>query len=147
MALSQNGRHLCHKTQPRTSQTPGMPSPLHHPQVSHLLLRSRLRLALTGREANLIIQDKEAGIKVDNKIRRDIKYPVGIMDVLTVIKTNENYRMLYDVKGKFTLTKIKDAEAKFKLLKIKTKAIGPNKIPYIVTDDARTIRFPHPDIQ
>jgi small subunit ribosomal protein S4e len=68
------------------------------------------------------------------------------MDVLTVVKTNENYRLLYDVKGRFTLLKIKDTEAKFKLLKIKTKAVGPNKIPYVVTHDSRTIRFAHPEI-
>jgi small subunit ribosomal protein S4e len=68
------------------------------------------------------------------------------MDVLSVVKTNENYRLLYDVKGRFTLVKIKDTEAQFKLCKIKTRAIGPNKIPYIVTHDSRTIRFPHPDI-
>ena len=90
--------------------------------------------------------DKEAGIKIDNKNRRDIKFPVGIMDILTVVKTNENYRLLYDVKGRFTLTKIKEAEAKSKLLKVKSKAVGPNKVPYIVTHDGRTIRFPHPEI-
>ena len=90
--------------------------------------------------------DKESGIRVDNKIRRDIKFPVGIMDVLNVAKTNENYRCLYDVKGRFTLVKIKEAEAKFKLLKVKSKAVGPNKLPYIVTHDGRTIRFPHPEI-
>lgn len=95
---------------------------------------------------NIIAQDKEAGIKVDNKTRRDIRFPVGIMDVLTITKTGENYRMLYDVKGRFTLVKIKDTEAKSKLLKVKTKAVGPNKIPYIVTHDGRTIRFPHPEI-
>jgi len=33
------------------------------------------------------------------------------------------------------------------LLKITKKALGPNKIPYIVTHDARTIRFPRPDIK
>ena len=54
--------------------------------------------------------------------------------------------MLYDVKGRFTLVKLKETESKFKLLKIKKKAVGPNKIPYIVTHDSRTIRFPHPDI-
>lgn len=69
------------------------------------------------------------------------------MDVLSVAKTNEHYRMLYDVKGRFTLVPIKDAEAKFKLLKVKTRAVGPNKIPYIVTHDGRTIRFPHPEIE
>jgi small subunit ribosomal protein S4e len=62
------------------------------------------------------------------------------------LKTNEHYRMLYDVKGRFTLVPIKDTEAKFKLLKVKAKAVGPNKIPYIVTHDGRTIRFPHPEI-
>lgn len=52
--------------------------------------------------------------------------------------------MLYDVKGRFTVVPIKDSEAKIKLLKVKSKAVGHNKIPYIVTHDGRTIRFPHP---
>lgn len=90
--------------------------------------------------------DQEAGFKIDNKTRRDTKFPVGVMDVITVSKTNEHYRMLYDVKGRFTLVKLKETESKFKLLKIKRKAVGPNKIPYIVTHDSRTIRFPNPDI-
>ena len=91
--------------------------------------------------------DKEGGFKVDNKIRRDRKFPVGVMDVVTVAKTNESYRVLYDVKGRFTIVKLKDSEAKFKLLKVKKRAVGPNKIPYIVTHDSRTIRFPHPEIR
>lgn len=103
-------------------------------------------MALTNREVILILQDREAGIKIDNKVRRDPKFPVGIMDILTVVKTNEHYRMLYDVKGRFTLVKVKEAESKIKLLKVKSKAVGPNKIPYIVTHDGRTIRYPHPEI-
>jgi small subunit ribosomal protein S4e len=90
--------------------------------------------------------DKEGGFAIDGKVRRDPKYPVGVMDVLTVVKTGENYRMMYDVKGRFTLVKIKESEAKYKLLKVTKKAVGPNKIPYLVTNDGRTIRFPHPDI-
>lgn len=90
--------------------------------------------------------DKEAGVKIDNRIRTDHKFPVGVMDVISVVKTNEHYRMLYDVKGRFTLVKLKESQSKYKLLKIKKKAVGPNKIPYIVTHDSRTIRFPHPDI-
>lgn len=95
----------------------------------------------------MITMDKDAGLKVDGKIRRNSKFPVGVMDVLTVVKTNENYRMLYDSKGRFTLVSINNSEAKFKLLKVTQKAVGPNKIPYIVTHDARTIRFPHPEIE
>ena len=68
------------------------------------------------------------------------------MDVINVAKTNESYRMLYDVKGRFNLVKVKGAESHVKLLKVKSKAVGPNKIPYIVTHDGRTIRYPHPEL-
>jgi len=68
------------------------------------------------------------------------------MDVLNVVKTGESYRLLYDEKGRFTLVSVKGPEANFKLCKVVKKAVGPNKIPYVVTHDARTIRFPHPDI-
>merc|ERR1712139_268306 len=62
-------------------------------------------------------------------------------------KTGENFRILYDVKGRFQAVRINEAEAKFKLCKVKRKSIGKNNIPYIVTHDGRTIRYPHPEIQ
>ena len=89
--------------------------------------------------------DKEGGFKVDGKIRRDPKFPVGVMDVVTVVKTGESYRLLFDSKGRFIMVNLKkDSEARTKLLKVHKKIVGPNKIPYIVTHDAKTIRFPHP---
>merc|ERR1712099_75725 len=33
-----------------------------------------------------------------------------------------------------------------KLVKVKRRTMGPNKVPYVVTHDARMIRFPNPDI-
>jgi len=54
---------------------------------------------------------------------------------------------MYDVKGRFVLKEVKEDESKYKLCKVKRKEIGPNKIPYIVTHDARTIRYPNPDIE
>merc|ERR1712147_326204 len=60
--------------------------------------------------------------------------------------TGENFRMLVDTKGRFVPHRIDDKEAKFKLCKVLQKKIGKQKIPYIVTHDGRTIRFPHPDI-
>jgi small subunit ribosomal protein S4e len=111
-----------------------------------VVLRNRLKYALTAREANVILNDKEGAVRVDNKIRRDQTFPAGVMDVLTLEKTNENFRVLYDVKGRFVLKTLKPEEAKFKLCRIKGKMVGPNKIPYIITHDGRSIRFPHPDI-
>lgn len=69
------------------------------------------------------------------------------MDVVSIEKTKENFRILYDTKGRFVLKSVKPEEAKFKLVRIKSRAMGANKIPYIVTHDARTIRFPHPEIE
>jgi small subunit ribosomal protein S4e len=85
--------------------------------------------------------------QVDNKVRKDHAYPAGIMDVLSIDKTNENFRVLYDVKGRFILRKIKAEEAKFKLCKIKSRSVGPNKVPYVVTHDGRTFRYPDPSIK
>lgn len=69
------------------------------------------------------------------------------MDVVSIIKTGEHFRILYDIKGRFQPHRIDATEANFKLCKVVKKTVGKNKIPYVVTHDGRTIRFPHPDIK
>lgn len=69
------------------------------------------------------------------------------MDVIEIVKTGEHFRMLYDIKGRYMPVRIDSKEASFKLCKVSKKVLGANKIPYIVTHDGRTIRFPHPDIK
>jgi len=68
------------------------------------------------------------------------------MDVVSIDATGENFRMLVDTKGRFIPHKIDSKEAGFKLCKVLQKKIGKSKVPYIVTHDGRTLRFPHPDI-
>jgi len=86
-------------------------------------------------------------IKIDGKIRRDPRFPLGKMDVVTIEKTNENFRILLDTKGRFLPHRIDHKEAGFKLCKVIRKRIGKAKVPHIVTHDGRTIRYPHPDVQ
>jgi len=112
----------------------------------NVLLKNRLRYALTNHEATKIVRDKEGLIKVDGKIRRDPRFPLGSMDVVTIEKTNEHFRILLDTKGRFLPHRIDAKEAGFKLCKVLKKKIGKSKIPYIQTHDGRTLRFPHPDI-
>jgi len=113
-----------------------------------VLLKNRLKYALSGQEVLKIVRDKGAdNIKIDNKIRRDPKFPIGFQDVVSIHKTGEFFRMLYDIKGRFQPIRIDAKEAGFKLCRIKRKCLGANKIPYVVTHDGRTIRFPHPDIK
>jgi small subunit ribosomal protein S4e len=68
------------------------------------------------------------------------------MDVVTIEKTNEFFRILLDTKGRFNPHRIDAKEAGFKLCKVVKKYIGKNKIPFITTHDGRTFRFPHPEI-
>jgi len=68
------------------------------------------------------------------------------MDVLAIKKTGEHFRILYDCKGRFLLKSIKETESQFKLCRVKRREMGPNRIPYIVTHDGRTMRYPHPDL-
>lgn len=112
-----------------------------------IVVRNRLKYALNYREVTMIVKDKAGHIKIDNKVRRDPTYPVGFNDVISIEKTGDLFRLLYDMKGRFTLHKIKADEAKFKLCKVIRRSTGKNSYPYILTHDGRTIRFPHPDIK
>ncbi|VUZ95717.1 40S ribosomal protein S4, putative [Plasmodium vivax] len=64
-----------------------------------ILLRNRLKYALTFDEVKMILIQKI--VKVDNKIRTDCTFPVGLMDVIHITKSNEYFRLLYDIKGRF----------------------------------------------
>ncbi|CDF33120.1 40S ribosomal protein S4 [Chondrus crispus] len=111
----------------------------------NLILRNRLRYALTGREANMIVMQRL--IKVDGKVRTDKTFPAGFMDVVTIEKTDETFRLLYDVKGRFKLHLITKDEGAYKLCKVKRQQTGMKGVPYIATHDARTIRYPDPVIK
>jgi len=107
-----------------------------------ILLRNRLRYALTRREVVTICAQRF--VKVDGVVRTDTNYPAGFMDVITIEKTNETFRLLYDTKGRFAIHRITPEEGKFKLLKIRKVAVGLKGIPYAVSHDGRTIRYPDP---
>ena len=113
----------------------------------NVLLRTKLRLALNSREAKLIVKAREGNISIDGKVRTDHKYPVGIMDIVTINKTGANFRVNFDVKGRWRLVKISKEEAKYKLCKVTKRSMGPKKIPFITTTDGRTLRYPNPNIK
>jgi len=108
-----------------------------------ILLRNRLKYALSKRDVTRIVMQRL--IRVDGKVRTDINYPSGFMDVVSIPKTKEFFRLIYDVKGRFQVHRIQEKEAEYKLCKIKKVATGPKGIPYIVTHDGRTIRYPDPN--
>jgi len=107
-----------------------------------ILLRNRLRYALTRNEVTKIV--KQRLIKVDGKPRTDPTFPAGFMDVITIEKTGEHFRLLFDTKGRFVEQPISAEDAKFKLCKVRRVQMGNGAIPFVGTHDGRTIRYPDP---
>lgn len=110
-----------------------------------IFIRNRLKFALNYNECTKILAQKL--IKVDGKVRTDKKYPAGFMDVISIEKTNEHFRLVYDTKGRFAIHRIHPEEAKYKLCKVRKVLIASGGVPYLVTHDGRTIRYPDPNIK
>ena len=110
-----------------------------------IFLRNRLKYALNTREVNAVL--KQEHVKVDGKVRTDSTYPAGFMDVITIGAMNEHFRLIYDVKGRYAVHRITAEEAAYKLCKVKKVLLGKKGIPYVVTHDGRTIRYPDPLIR
>uniref|UniRef100_A0A8C4VPF5 RNA-binding S4 domain-containing protein n=1 Tax=Gopherus evgoodei TaxID=1825980 RepID=A0A8C4VPF5_9SAUR len=77
-----------------------------------IFLRNRLKYVLTGDEVKKICMQRF--IKIDGKVRTDITYPAGFMDVISIEKTGEHFRLVYDTKGRFAVHRITAEETKYK---------------------------------
>mmetsp|Transcript_9242 Transcript_9242/g.30577 ORF Transcript_9242/g.30577 Transcript_9242/m.30577 type:complete len:260 (+) Transcript_9242:44-823(+) len=110
-----------------------------------ILLRNKLKYALTGQECKYILMQRL--IKVDGKTRTDLKYPAGFMDVISIEKSDEFFRLVYDIRGRFNVHRISKEESTYKLARVKKVEMGAGGVPYVVTHDGRTIRYPDPLIE
>lgn len=110
-----------------------------------IVLRERLKYALTGKECMQICMER--CVKVDGKVRTDHNYPAGFMDVIELEKSGDRFRLLLDTKGRFVLNRIKKEEAAYKLCRVQNIYVSGGKIPVAVTHDGRTIRYPDPSLK
>ncbi len=84
-----------------------------------IVLRDVLKLAETAREAKYIL--RSGAVKVDGVVRKDYRFPVGLMDVIEIEKENLVFRLL-PRPGKFLdLVPIPEHEKYFKLCRIENK--------------------------
>ena len=101
------------------------------------VLRETLRLVDTGREAERVIFSRQ--VLVDGRPITDPKFPVGLMDVVTLVPMKAHFRVLLDQRGKLTLLPIDDAEAAWKLCRVEDRGtIGGGKVQ-IRLHDGRTM--------
>ena len=94
------------------------PPPKSEPPFYLFCSRNRLKYAITMKEVETIM--KQRLIKIDGKTRTDPKFPTGFMDVVQIDKTGENFRIIYDVKGRFTVHRITASEAAYKLCRVRS---------------------------
>ncbi len=102
-----------------------------------VIVRDVLGLADNSREAKRIINNGD--ILIDGKAKKDYKFPVGFMDILSIPKTGDNYRLLLDTKGRLNLHPISDDDAKVKLAKIINKSTIKGGITQLNLHDGRNV--------
>lgn len=110
-----------------------------------IILRERLKYALTGKECQQICMER--CVKIDGKVRTDYNYPAGFMDIVELEKSGDRFRLLYDTKGRFVLHRVEKDESQFKLCRIQKVYVTAKKVPIAVTHDGRTLRYPDPSVK
>jgi small subunit ribosomal protein S4e len=100
-----------------------MTHPGPHPRERSLplvvLLRNTLGYAQTAKEAIRIIHDSK--VKVDGIVRRDHRFPAGLMDVVQIAGVDKVFRVLPKPGRGLSLSPIGPEEAGYKLCKITGK--------------------------
>ena len=104
-----------------------------------LLLSDKLGYARTGKEVGHILKEKM--VFVNNRIRKDKRFPVGLFDVLSLPKANEHYRLLYNVSGRFILHPITVEESKYKLTTVRKTSLVKKNVPMVYTTDGGSLRY------
>jgi len=101
------------------------PHPLELAIPIGLVVRDYLSLCDTYKEARKIVSNGD--ILVDGVKRKNIKFPCGLMDVISIPKMRKNVRILFDRNGKLTLVPISESDAEWKLCRIQNKTIVKGK--------------------
>jgi small subunit ribosomal protein S4e len=145
------GKHLKRLAAPRVIPIPRKthkwltkaragPHPLERAIPLLTCVRDILKYADTAKEAKHIIKKRE--INIDGRPVKDHKFPIGLMDVLSIKKIDEHYRMMIDKKGKLRFMKIKSTDASWKLVRIENKTTIKGKRIQLNLHDGRNIILP-----
>lgn len=101
-----------------------------------VVLKDVLHLVETAREGKRVLNSKE--ILVNGKRRKDEKFMVGLMDVLTIKDIGKSFRMLLDGNGVLRLVPVTGSEASLRPCKITGKRIIRGGKVQLSLHDGRT---------
>ncbi len=101
-----------------------------------LVIRELLKYANTTREVKQILNNKT--VLIDGVRRKDPRFTIGFMDIISFPEIKENYRISFNENGKLTLVKIAENEATSKICKINGKGLYKGKMQ-LRCSDGRTL--------
>ncbi|MDQ1371893.1 MAG: ribosomal protein S4e [Candidatus Thermoplasmatota archaeon] len=144
-------KHMKRMTAPRTWTVPRKTShwvskarPGPHGKLDSVpvgtILRDLLKVCDNAREARFILGKRT--VLVDGRAVTDPKFPVGLMDVLTLKETKASYRMLIDYKGKLRPVTIDENESGWKLARVDHKTTVRGGKTQVTLHDGRNILLP-----
>jgi len=102
-----------------------------------VLLRDVLGLAKNARESKIILAQKR--VLVDGKVRRDHKFPAGLMDLIELPDADMTYRILPAVGKGLTALRIPKDEGRAKLCRIEDKSTIKKGAVQLNLHDGRNI--------
>jgi small subunit ribosomal protein S4e len=111
-----------------------------HSLTLALILRDVLGYAENLRETKAILSTGQ--IKVDGQVRKDPRFPVGLMDVIEITTSGEKFRVLPKIRGGLRLINIDEAEVGFKLCRIENKLMNKGGRIQLGLHDGRTLLLP-----
>lgn len=110
-----------------------------------IFLRHQLRYALIGKEVLKIVKARH--IYVNGVVITDARFPLGLMDVVSIPKTGENFRMILDNKGRFYALPIDENEKEWTVVRIIKKFKAKMGRINCVAHNSWTFAYPHPDMR
>lgn len=105
-----------------------------------VVLRDILGVADTAKEVKRILRNRD--VLVDGRVVSDYEFPVGLMDVVSIPKMNQHYRMLLDRHGKFRLVQVLEGKQNWKLCRIEGKTTVPGGKTQLNLHDGRNVLVP-----
>jgi small subunit ribosomal protein S4e len=105
-----------------------------------VVLRDILGVADTAKEVKRILRNRD--VLVDGRVVSDYEFPVGLMDVVSMPKMNQHYRMLLDRHGKFRLVQVLEGKQNWKLCRIEGKTTVPGGKTQLNLHDGRNVLVP-----
>lgn len=131
------------KVRPFTIRTHPGPHTIHEGLPLGVVLRDMLNLTTTLNETRRVLA--QGHVKVDGTIRKDYKFPVGLMDVIEIETTQTRLRIVPDSQHLLQLHKITKKEQNLKPCKITGKNTVTKGNIQLHLHDGRTILLPVDD--